>query len=224
MLETPRPHPARELPEVSPAEFSRRLAAVSPEPLPASASGALFRHYEELRRWNRRLSLVGPGTVDEIFTRHYGEALAALSLLPSPTPPPDLRQILDVGSGAGFPGFVLAAARPGLAVTLVEARERKWAFLRAAARAAGLPCRCLNARVELPLPEGVPSRLDGVTLRALKLADDVMAALAGRLSPDGRFILWVGAENPLPPPGWKIGSERPLPGSRTRRVVVLDRK
>ena len=67
-------------------------------------------------------------------------------------------RLLDLGSGAGFPGIVLAAARPDLEVTLLEARERKWAFLAAACRRAGLACRCLNARVSAN-PADLPAEL-----------------------------------------------------------------
>src|SRR5262245_17111737 len=155
---------AFDLPEIPPAEFAAGIAALSPEPLPERAVAALYAHYEELRRWNRRTNLIGPGTAGEILARHYGESLAALPFVPAGS-----RIALDLGSGAGFPGLVLAAARPELAMTLAEARERKWAFLLAAARQASLPCRCLNVRVQAPLPAGLPESMDILTSRALKL-------------------------------------------------------
>src|SRR5262245_54139195 len=149
---------------MAPAEFSAGIAALSPEALSQSALAALHAHYEELRRWNRRTNLIGPGTAGEILERHYGESLAALPLLP-----PGARTGLDLGAGAGFPGLVLAAPRPDLEMTLAEARERKWAFLLAAARKASLPCRCLNVRVQIPLPAGLPESIDIITSRALRL-------------------------------------------------------
>src|SRR5258708_35932431 len=127
------------LPAISRAEFERGIAAVSPEPVTAEVMAALYAHYLELARWNERLGLIGRGTVDEVLVRHYGEALGALPLIP-----PATRRAVDLGSGAGFPGLVLAAARPDLEMTLVEARERKWSFLVAAARKACVPCPCLN--------------------------------------------------------------------------------
>src|SRR3954454_20307279 len=130
------------LPEISRAGFADALLRLSPESLDERAIDALHAHYKELALWNRRMSLIGPGTANQILARHYGESLAALPLLPA-----DARRGLDLGSGAGFPGVVLAAARPGLEMTLVEARERKWAFLSAAARKAALPCRCLDVRM-----------------------------------------------------------------------------
>jgi 16S rRNA (guanine(527)-N(7))-methyltransferase RsmG len=209
------------LKELGPDEFRRQLAALAPQ-LPPGALSALSLHYQELLRWNRLVSLVGPGTGDEIVARHYGEALAALPLLPPP-PPAGTLALLDIGSGAGFPGMVLAAVRPDLVVTLVEPREKKWSFLLAASRRASLPCRCLNVRVALPLPAGIPERLDVVTVRALRLEVPVLAALADRLSPAGRIVLWVGAEDPALPATLQRAAELPLAGSDCRRVLALQR-
>src|SRR6188474_645691 len=88
------------------SDFQRGLAAAG-HPVDAPVATALHAHYVELRRWAPRLALVGPAFARELFTRHYGESLAGLELLP-----PGPARLLDLGSGAGFPGFVLAAARP----------------------------------------------------------------------------------------------------------------
>src|SRR5436305_9882176 len=135
------------LPPITRDDFAAAVRAGSPEPLDARAVDALYAHYQELSLWNQRLSLIGPGTAGEIVARHYGEALAALPLIP-----PDARSGLDIGSGAGFPGLVLAAARPGLGMTLVEARDRQWALLLAAAPRAALPGRGPKGTAALPLP------------------------------------------------------------------------
>src|ERR1700686_3609575 len=149
------------LPAISRADFERGIAAISPEPLTAVAMMALYVHYLELARWNERLGLIGAGTAEEVLVRHYGEALAALPLIP-----PSARRGVDLGSGGGFPGLVLAAA----------------------ARKASLPCRCLNVRVASPLPDGLPESFDLVTVRALRLETDVLDAFARRLTPGG-FVL-----------------------------------
>lgn len=211
------------LPRLDRDQLSAGLARLSTsfldQPLDDRAIDALLAHYQELSLWNRRLSLVGPGTLGEILERHYGESLAALPLIPDR---PGL-VALDIGSGAGFPGLVLAAARPGMEVTLAEARERKWAFLSAAARKASLPCRCLNVRVEIPLPAGLPAKLDVVTARALKLESEVLGALAERLGPEGRVLLWVGEDDPPWPPSLEPGRVVRIPGSRSRRILELRR-
>jgi 16S rRNA (guanine527-N7)-methyltransferase len=203
------------LPRLTEDDLAAALSEVSPEPLAPSAVAALHAHYLELARWNRTLSLIGPGTAGEIVERHYGESLAALPLIP------EEGELVDLGSGAGFPGLVIAAARPRLAVTLVEARERKWAFLEAAARRAALPCRCLNARVGLPLPTGLPAAIDRVTMRALRLDPPVLGALAGRMRASGSLLLWAGGELPELPPGLAPGLEIRFLGSARRRIVEV---
>jgi len=209
---------AFELPKISAAAFAAEVARLSPEPLKEPAIAGLFAHYEELRRWNRRTNMIGPGTAGEILVRHYGESLAALPLLPA-----GARCGLDLGSGAGFPGLVLAAARPGLEMTLAEARERKWAFLLAASRKASLPCPCLNVRVQVPLPAGLPESIDVITSRALRLDAETWRALADRLRDDGRVLLWAGEHDPeLPPELVSCGAVK-IAGSEKRRILTLRR-
>jgi 16S rRNA (guanine527-N7)-methyltransferase len=206
------------LPEIARDAFERRLAAVSPEPLSSDACKRIYAHYLELRRWNPVLSLVGPGTADAVVERHYGEALAALPLLPRGE-----AVLVDLGAGAGFPGVVLAAARLDLRTTLVESRERKWAFLEAACRRAALPCACLNARLEVPLPAGLPPMLDVLTVRALKLPPEVWAALGERLSPSGQILRWAAADAPPLPVAMHVARRVALAGSDRRELQELVR-
>jgi 16S rRNA (guanine527-N7)-methyltransferase len=203
-----------DLPAIPIEEFSRRLAVAAGGELPPAAVGALFAHYDELRRWAPSLALVGPGVGDELFERHYAESVAGASLLP-----PGPGRLLDVGSGAGFPGIVLAALRPDLAVFLLEPRERKWAFLAAACRRAGLACRAVNARVSASSTE-LPSEirdLSIVTVRALKIAPAVWKALAPRLRDDARVLLWSGEE--FTPPGLPFVAARTLRLAGERRYI-----
>lgn len=197
-------------------EFAARLQALAPRKLSAQTSRALYAHYRVLSRWNDRSSLVGPGTLGQLLERHYGESLAALTELPS-----EVGTLVDVGSGAGFPGFVLAACLPQARSVLVESRQRKWAFLRSAARSAGLPVDCLLARVGGTLPAGFPDTVDLLTLRATKLSETAWAALIERLAPSGRVLVWAGREvPPLSPPLHCVG-ETALPGARWRRILTF---
>ncbi len=208
----------RSLPPYTASAFGSRLRELCPGELSGSAVTALFEHYAELRRWNPRLSLVGPGTASEVLSRHYGESLAALPLIEAAD-----RRLVDLGSGAGFPGLVLAAARPGLEVTLVESRQRKWAFLRSSCRRSGLSCRCLNARVRRPLPEGFPTGADVVTSRALAIDQEIYGALF-ESSPQVRFLLWLGESTPRLSPGLEVRREVALQGSQHRRIVEICRE
>ncbi len=206
------------LPALGPAEFRDRLerqaGRLAPEVL-----ARLYLHFEYLVRWNPRLSLVGPGTAGELVERHYAESLAARPLLPAAG-----AVLVDVGSGAGFPGWVLAAARPDLEVWLVEPRRRKWAFLRHVTHRAALSCRCLDARVDAALRDRLPSTIDRVTVRAWRPAAAEWRALRQALEPAGRVLHWRSARPPAPPPGFRVGRTVALPGSdRTVTELLIGR-
>jgi hypothetical protein len=106
--------------------------------------------------------------------------------------------LVDVGSGNGSPGLVLGLLRPDLRVALLEPRQKRWAFLREAARAAGRPdLQVLRLRHDQYA--GPPAT--NVTVRALRLG---LAELRGLLTPGGRVVV-LGA--PLPPaPGFRVES------------------
>lgn len=212
------------IPAISRAVFAETLEAVSPEPLSEAVVEALFVYYEELRRWAPRMALIGPGTADEVLRRHFGESLAALPLIPPVPPEGSAGQIVDVGSGGGFPGMVLAAARPGWRVTLVEARQKKWAFLMSVARKAALSCRCLNARVGDPLPEGIPGHIGLLTARAIRLPAGDLGLLLDRMGAAGRGLFWAGVENPDLPAGYSARTALSLQGSESRRIVEIIRQ
>ena len=175
----------------------------------------LYEHYSELVQWNPRLSLVGPGTAEEVLARHYGESLAGVRWIRG-----DDETLVDLGSGGGFPGLVLAAALPRLQVTLIEARQRKWAFLKSSIRRCGLSSRCLDARVEASLPAELPARIDVVTCRAVHLPARFFEVVLDH-SPNARFVLWQG-ESPLDlPTNAQVSGESRLPGSQHRRIVEV---
>jgi 16S rRNA (guanine527-N7)-methyltransferase len=201
------------------AEFAARLGESSPEPLAAAAVAALFTHYQLLLRWNERTSLVGPGTLDRLIEIHYGESLAALPLLEDSAG----KTLVDIGSGAGFPGVVLAAARPGMRVAVVEARDRKWSFLKAVAAETGLGYDCVLGSLDRALPPGFPARVDYVTLRALKLPARAWRTLQERLADSARILIWAGREDPAVPPMLRVRRSVEIPGSHSKRVLELER-
>jgi 16S rRNA G527 N7-methylase RsmG len=201
------------------AEFSDRIQACSPEALSAECVVSLHAHYRLLLRWKDRISLVGPGTVDNAIEVHYGESLAALPLLP----PSAEQTLVDVGSGAGFPGLVLAAARPLMRVILVEARERKWSFLKVVALESGIRAECVLGTLDRSLPAGFPARIDCATLRALKLPARAWRALAATLSEEGRVLVWAGQEDPTIPAELRIRRSVPQAGTRWKRILELER-
>jgi len=102
------------------------------EPLGITLSEAqvqrLRDHYELLCRWNARINLTSVRTLRDVVTRHFAESLFLADRLPN------VGTVVDVGSGAGFPGVPISVARPGLKVTLVDSNGKKAAFLQEAVR------------------------------------------------------------------------------------------
>ena len=116
--------------------------------------------------WNARHNLVAKSTLPGVWQRHFWDSAQLLPLIPETA-----RSIADLGSGAGFPGLVLAAMRPDLAITLHEATTKKCLFLKAAAERMGLKVEIANARLE-----DLPARpYDVVTARALAPLPQLLA-------------------------------------------------
>jgi len=199
---------------LSRAELDRRLdlAGVGGG-VGEAARERLWIHHEELRRWAGRVDLVGPGAAGEIVERHYAEALLALPWLPGGP-----ARLVDLGSGAGFPGLVLAAARPDLDVWLVEPRERRAAFLAAAGRKMRLAVQVVNARVDATVPPELPTAIDVLTVRALRLEPRAWRALRPRLAAGARLLAWSGEAAPELDAGFVAGRELLAPGSERRRL------
>lgn len=118
-----------------------------------------------LAAWQRRINLIGPATLEDIWQRHIADALQLLPWIDS-----DVQRILDLGSGGGIPGLVIAIAlmeeRP-VTVHLVESTGKKAAFLRQAAQLTGAPAVVHDCRIEdLAKAERI-GHVDLVTARAL---------------------------------------------------------
>lgn len=125
---------------------------------PSSAQvEALEAHFELLQRWNKRLNLTTIRDLREIVERHYGESLFLGSQLPA-----GALRIVDIGSGAGFPGFPIAVARVECKVSLVESHRRKAVFLQEASRS------ILNIRVLAARIQDVVGEFDWAVCRAVK--------------------------------------------------------
>ena len=141
-----------------------------------------------LKAWNRRINLVSAATVDELWTRHMLDSAQLFRLAGCAR-----GRWVDLGSGGGFPGLVvalLAAEKaPGLAVTLVESDRRKAAFLQTTAAALGLQVRVLARRAE-ELP-GLDA--DVISARALAPLSRLLALAVPHLAPGGQLILPKGA-------------------------------
>lgn len=115
---------------------------------------------ETLERWQKAINLIGRNTVTDIWARHIVDSAQLAPLIPE-----GAKKLADLGTGAGFPGLVVAALRPDLEITLIEADARKAAFLGEAARRMELvrPPRIVIGRIEAV----ESAQADIVTARAL---------------------------------------------------------
>ncbi|MFO1150185.1 MAG: 16S rRNA (guanine(527)-N(7))-methyltransferase RsmG [Alsobacter sp.] len=196
---------------------ARALLTVSRE-----TEGLLERYVALLERWQRIKNLVGPGTLDSVWTRHVADSAQLADLAP------DATTWLDIGSGAGFPGLVVAILlrdRPGFQMHLVESNGRKCAFLREVARNLALPVTVHDGRIEAVLPKlGTP--VDVVSARALaslseliRLTETLLTTGTLGLFPKGQD---VGDELTEASKYWRIQAS--MVASRTdpkARIVVV---
>ena len=136
-----------------------------------------------LVQWSARINLVGAATLGDLWRRHFLDSAQLIPDVPEGT-----QSLVDLGSGAGFPGLVLAIS--GVAgVELIEADSRKCAFLREAARIAGAPVTIRNARIEAVPPHVV----DVVTARGCAPLDRLLP-LAQRFIGPGTVCLFPKGE------------------------------
>jgi 16S rRNA (guanine527-N7)-methyltransferase len=165
-------------------------------------------HYDLLMQWNRKMNLSAIRDPEEVVRRHFGESLFLAEFLPSA-----VGTLVDVGSGAGFPGIPVAVYRPNLHVTLVESVAKKATFLREATRA--LPnVRVLNSRVET-----LGEHFDWVVMRAVAPAP-VLPRLV-ELAPNVVLLVTAKAVAELqhnPEISWQ--SPQPLPWSQGRVLLI----
>ncbi len=134
----------------------------------------LRRYLALLTRWQARINLVGASTLADPWRRHMLDSAQLAPLIPD-----EARVLVDLGSGAGFPGLVLAAIRPALETHLVESDARKCAFLAEAAREMGLKVEIHARRIEAMAPIAA----DVVTARALAPLEKLVGWAAPFLAP-----------------------------------------
>jgi 16S rRNA (guanine527-N7)-methyltransferase len=160
--------------------------------LDISAVERLLLYCGELQKWNRKINLIArETTAAEIIEKHFLDSLALLPLLDRHGGPD--ASLLDVGSGAGFPGLALAAARPELRVTLLEPRQKRTAFLRHIARTLGLSS--VQVREERLEPgQALPEQFSFITSRAVAAPEIFLPLIEQAAGPETLVILMLAAE------------------------------
>ena len=189
------------------SDSSDRARALRLTPVSRETEDRLVAIVALLEKWQRTINLVAPATLSVVWTRHVADSLQLVPLAG------EAMRWVDIGSGGGFPGLVVAAVlaeRPGADVTLVESDSRKAAFLREAARIAELPATVLPSRIEQVAPR-IAKGVEIVSARALaplpKLMDLAAPFLAQRAT--GLFLKGQDVDNELTEASksWKIQAE-----------------
>jgi 16S rRNA (guanine527-N7)-methyltransferase len=189
---------------------------------------AMTAHYALVVKWGSRINLTSVTDPEEAASLHGIDSLLFLEPLAKRT-----GSCVDVGSGAGFPGLILALARPDLKITLLEPRRKRASFLRVAlAELSRADVGVVEGKLE-ERSAGVtpPFPADLVLSRATIPPLDLIERSGGRVSPGGLLIITSGAGAPEPPAIASAAKQaglrhetrvlRTLPTGETRILDVL---
>ncbi len=151
--------------------------------------GQFVRFVALVEKWTPAINLVSRRSIADIWDRHIFDSAQLFALVPG-----DATRLVDLGSGGGFPGVVLAImardTRSDLTVTLVEADRRKATFLSECIRQLSLPATVVSERIEL-LPS---TEADVLTMRALAPLATLCGHVQRHLAPHGVALIPKGAE------------------------------
>ena len=185
----------------------------------------LTAYYELLLRWNRKINLTSIDNADEAIDRLLLEPLAAVRHFPQ-----GVDRLMDIGSGGGSPAIPFKIALPVVALTMVEVKARKSAFLREAIRQLQLNgTEVETARYEelLARPE-LHEAYDLLSLRAVRAETRVLTSLQAFVKPAGAIVLFRGPEGPAQPatvvPPLEWAGTFPLIESLQSRVTFLNKR
>jgi|SRR5579871_161814 len=157
--------------------------------------GRLDRFVDLLLNWQRRTNLIAPSTVPSLWTRHVADSLQLLDLVEAQQEKPP--SWLDLGSGGGFPGIVIACAIanvPGAQIHLVESNQKKAAFLREAVRETNAPGVVHAARIASVSPALEAMAFDYVTARALAPLPDLLEMVVPFVKKGAKALLLKGQD------------------------------
>lgn len=206
------------------ARLKRRALKAGVALAPETAA-RLEAYYELLARWNAKINLTALNLAigDEAIDRLLIEPLQA-----SRSVRPTDAVLIDIGSGGGSPAIPLAIASPHVALTMVEVKVRKSAFLREAIRTLGLNAQVLTSRYEALLADPAMHEFaDILSLRAVRIDARTLAGIQAFVKPKGRFFLFrpVGPVADLEiPPTLALAEAIPLVESLRSQLVILEKR
>ena len=203
------------MPALSESQIATLLTAyLAPIPPPKNLMPRLSTYLDLLLKWNARTNLTAIRDPEEIVRRHFGESLFAGQHLGTPFP----ETLLDLGSGAGFPGLPIALLYANLPVTLAESQNKKATFLREVVRTLDLP----NVEVWAARAESLPPsrQFHTVTLRAV---DNMAAALTAAAPRSTHQLLLLTSTQPTLPPEFTPAPPIPIPHTQTSILLLATR-
>jgi 16S rRNA (guanine527-N7)-methyltransferase len=175
----------------------------------------LDTYRSELLRWTAKVNLIGP-EAREHLDEHVAEAVTAAEILKP------AGNVLDFGSGGGLPAIPMAIVSPDARFHLVEADQKKWAFLKHVARECGLSCQVYGDRLARLLPRLPPDlRFSLVTSRAVGNPEEWVPSLKGHLEDGARIALFQGSSEVPEIAGFTRGEAVRLPRGDSNYLVVL---
>ena len=148
--------------------------------------GAISIYINLLLKWNARINLTAIREPTEIVQRHFGESLFAAKYLLDQQQP---QTVIDLGSGAGFPGVPFAMLATEVQVTLIESQQKKATFLKELVHVLGLK----NVKIFSDRAENYPDTADLVMLRAVEKFDQALPMAAQLTKAGGRVALMIGS-------------------------------
>ena len=166
-------------------------------------------YLSELKRWGQRINLTAIDKDEEIIKKLFLGSLSFSVVLNLQS----LGEVMDYGSGAGFPGLPLKIRYPHLKMTLLEANTKKWAFLKYLCRELGLvDCLCLKQRgEELIKQENFRARYSAVLSRAVGHHDRLLDQATFLLAQGGICVFTQGLH-------WQAGRKKGLEGERKSMI------
>jgi 16S rRNA (guanine527-N7)-methyltransferase len=196
--------------------------------------GRLDRFTELLLAWQSRINLISGSTVSSLWTRHVADSLQLLELVKPPVATAHAGEgrrggvWLDLGSGAGFPGIVIACAVaeiPGARVHLVESNLKKVSFLREVVRETKVPALVHAARIEA-MASALAETVDYVTARAVAPLPELLEMIAPFVEKGAKALLPkgqdLGKELTAATKSWNIEADSvPSKTSKAGRILII---
>jgi 16S rRNA (guanine527-N7)-methyltransferase len=187
----------------------------------------LDRFVDLLLTWQRHTNLIAPSTIPSLWTRHVADSLQLLDLVEAPFAKP--RVWLDLGSGGGFPGIVIACALadvPGTQIHMVESIQKKATFLREVIRETNAPGIVHNTRIESLAETFDSAKVNYVTARALAPLPDLLKMVFPFIEKGAKALLLKGQdldhELTESTKHWHIQAETvPSRTSRAGRILIV---